>query len=245
MPLGASRAGLMSVAEDDIPDSAIAHYRLAESSGDTLTDEIGDNDGTASGASIVSNNYVGGYARDGDGTDDVLEFATFNDFDYVQSWQDGTASLLTFETTDESRAIYANNVDDDSPRMEVNTAGEYDSPSGRLEWAIVGEDFDNRQVVYSDIDVTDGTRYRLQLNKTGNSASDMEIYLVESDGTVHDGTNVAQDATLGSFNDLSEPMRCLSNGFVFQDAVVDNVIPCNGPITASERNVDIDNQPWI
>ena len=71
-PFGASRAGLMSVADDDIPDSVL-RQRWDEGSGDTVEDEDGDNDGNIEGASWhADGDLEGGYGLSFDGSDAVV-----------------------------------------------------------------------------------------------------------------------------------------------------------------------------
>ena len=79
-PFGASRAGLMSVAEDDIPDSAIYQWDATElslSDGDSVsswTDEIGELELT--GAATYRDDGINGVAAvEFDGTDDTLDSA--------------------------------------------------------------------------------------------------------------------------------------------------------------------------
>ena len=71
-PFGASRAGLMSVAADDIPDGALLYYRFDDDSDTTIAiDDIGDNDGSIDGATYDNESLAGDNALRFDGSDSI------------------------------------------------------------------------------------------------------------------------------------------------------------------------------
>ena len=71
-PFGASRAGLMSVAEDDIPDSVVYQYDARTYDGsDTWTDDVGNQNMTIVGSPTKSTLSDGSDSISGDGVDDA------------------------------------------------------------------------------------------------------------------------------------------------------------------------------
>ena len=73
-PFGASRAGLMSVAVDDIPDSVVVRNLMDEGSGTTAADAIGSNDLSLSGPTWQSGIGNGDFYLDFDGSDDEADW---------------------------------------------------------------------------------------------------------------------------------------------------------------------------
>ena len=125
-PFGASRAGLMSVAVDDIPDSAVYRWPVDEGSGQTLTDELQNEDITTNFENWVSGSqYVGENAKSFDGVDDegstsdsLPEITVSEDFS-IEIWADlGSVSsgevFLYHHPSDEDRVGFGIDQDDGS-----------------------------------------------------------------------------------------------------------------------------------
>ena len=126
MPLGASRAGLMSVGEDAIPDSAVARYDpRQESTGSvsSISDQIGGNDLTGSG-SVVDDGINGVQSFDTD--DDENWDISQSDFTVERDWAinfvvelpaTATNNMLLGNNDDDNELVYWQ--DDDSGNWNV------------------------------------------------------------------------------------------------------------------------------
>ena len=144
-PFGASRAGLMSVAKDDIPDSAISQYDASDS--DTVVtsngtvvewqDKIGDNDLTGSFSSVEDGAVNGLDALLSDGVDDEMDVA------YSQSVEPPFTTIFVFEQVSDTdqgtllsnvgdRQYYANR-DDDRWLFQIDDFDNISHPSGTNE----------------------------------------------------------------------------------------------------------------
>ena len=142
MPFGASRAGLMSVAADDIPDSEDLHARYDFSQEDgsmPVTDQTGN------GFDLVTGSYSGtGVSINGvqagsfDGTDDTVRSDTFSDlgemmvsmvvdatspFDSAQVWYQGftdNGNYIGSGVTDTTWIILSDENTEGSDNPDVN-----------------------------------------------------------------------------------------------------------------------------
>ena len=150
-PFGASRAGLMSVAADDIPDSAVAHYDATQEdfsdggSVSTLTDFSGsNNDATGGTPTFLVDQRNGNAVFDFD-SDDQLDSSTpdfaqpYSGVIAVQANDDGTdTSLFSAQSGasgDERGSLY---YDFDSNELELRVGDE--NPRGgtpTTNWVVV------------------------------------------------------------------------------------------------------------
>ena len=113
-PFGASRAGLMSVAEDDIPDSVDNQWPADEGSGDTLENDIGDvdidllDDGT--GWSWDSNSkWDGDTAPESDGSNDTI-FESQQDVKALNAESGGIVFWVEVTAHDSNAPLYSTDV---------------------------------------------------------------------------------------------------------------------------------------
>ena len=248
MPFGASRAGLMSVRRDAIPDSALLHFPFGERSDSTLVEELEGADGTAVGLTNISGDFRGGFAEDGDGTDDYGDLGDWSVVDFGADLDTTWTVLFTFKTTDDEVYLFGarDDVEGGATGFQVGLGrGTGGVGSGELEF-FISDTNDDRLVISTDSAFNDGNKHRGAFVKRGNSASDLEIWIDGSEvsTTTHDDTGLT---TTHNFSGLvASHARGRGDGSVNSpaDSVIDNPIPCGSDLTSSEIQDDHERQPW-
>ena len=225
-----------------ISDIAVHHWPMDEGSGSTITDNVGSEDGTLNGPSWVSNSWQGGFALDGDGTDDYIETGTWGSFG--SNIHEPHAVLFTVETTTDERGAFFGITDDNSDlvwRCSINVFEDNVVEFQRR------DDARNTAGVYSSSEINDGEKYRVVINIDGPSESDMELYL-----NANEDTNVQNSGTLegGELFDFPHPIMFFAREedspgpARYFDGVLDNIIVTNDSLSEAEIEKDYEQQPW-
>ena len=230
-----------------IPDAAIHQWRFDEGAGETVSDSVGSEDGTISGADWTSNDWEGGWALDGDGTGDYVSTGELGDFG--ENLHTDFALIATVETNDDSGTImgvFHDPGDASTNAMEFGFDIEFDGDAGKIALRLRDDDGDP-YTIQTDSRFDDGGRYRVVANKVANSGSDgIEIWIngekvettVESDGGFDDPTsNFTVDMGILARNNDGTFDRHL-------DGIIDNVIITDDSLSESEIKGDYNNQPW-
>ena len=239
-PFGASRAGLMSTRVDAIPDSVLdqkADFRFAivEGEGTEIEDSIGDNDATANFERWDdSEDWVGGWAKDGDGVDDHIDVGTLGDFG--SNLDNDWFLAFTIKTTDESNFI---GFREDWDFVFSTDSFGFGAADDVVTFAINDEDGNNSQVE-TNTEVTDGNPHRLILNSIGPNPDDWEFYI---DGS--DDINVLENDSVSNVSNFPVAVYLLATNLDDNaDMIIDNVIGGQNKITSEEATEDYNEQPW-
>ena len=248
MPLGASRAGLMSVAVDDIPDSAVLHYPMIDRSNNTIIETLEGADGTAQGTTNVSNNWHEGYAEDGDGNEDYIELTNWSVVDFGSSLTSNWSILITTETSNGNDVWIMGNDSGPDDMLFRLTIGHKNAGEGELSYDMRDEN-GNILEVSTNNRFDDGDKHRIVWNKTGNNADDLEIWVDGSkqDVSIHEDEDFS---TVSNFNDFVALMSRNTDTGIADDGrnfegVLDNLIVCNDSLDSSEISDDYQDQPWV
>ena len=203
---------------DSEADQKLAHrWLLGDDDGALdVSDSEGGADGTNNGVSPVEGDYADGVAGEGDGSS-YIETSSLGSFggDMTNDF----AIALTIETTDNG-CYFLGHENDDRTRLTVGI-GEFVSDD-RLEFYIQDSDT-NSERVESDSQFNDGSKHRVVFNKTGNSASDFEIWVDQSE------VGVSVDVSQG-FNNPSD----------FDDAVALFAVNIQGSISNNHNGIQDD-----
>ena len=188
-----------------IPDSVRYHWETpiaGVSEGETVTNwpnEIGGEDITGNNDLIYREGSVDGRdAVESDGADDNGQATipeTGGDMD------GGQAIGVTFKTTDTGDLLGARN---DSQILSLGTEPTPNIDDGDGYLYVLWRDADgNNLEARSSTTVNDGTAYKALVQKNGNSANDIEIWLNETEETIG---NTA-DQGVSTFNNWNRDMR--------------------------------------
>ena len=170
-PFGASRAGLMSVAADDIPDTA-EFYWLAESFSDPWLDAVIEREMSVSGLTASTTNDT--EIVSGDGTDGGL--ADISDFG--SAWDGQAAIEFAISTTDNDAAVCGYRVDEgERLAISVGSTSITNANSDGVIGVGLGDANGNLVFFEGSTEINDGSLHSVVLNKTGNSFNngDFEI----------------------------------------------------------------------
>ena len=253
-PFGASRAGLMSVTRDDIPDSAIYHYPFPDRSDDTLVEQLQGENGTAVGLTNTSGDWWEGFAEAGDGTDDYGDLTTLPLFsdplvsDHTTDFWVAMTVKTTVDSGDLTGARHSASNDGHTSwfRFGVGVATDDGKPILLLRGAD-GDDVDEDIRVAADQTVNDGNKHRIVLNKIGNDGNDWEWYIdgssvstiIERNDGIDDFGDWTRDFYTHAYNDRGSD----ANHF---DGTIDNIFFGEPGNTLSSQEVtdDYNAQPW-
>ena len=226
----------VSVGIDAIPDT---HAYRVEDFAEPWSDAVGDVDMSVSGLSASTfNNGEDSVSADGSdhGLADVSDFFS----------QETFGIALTIEYTDEEFEDFLS-VRDGS-RFSLGT-NENRSPVGQLQW-IIRDANDNDIGIRTDTSFSDGTVRPVILNKNGNSADDLSIFVgdmeteqsvsieVDDSGFDHQDVNIIEELAFYARND---------NGTITSNSTADmGAIEFNSePLTESERKSFVDDRPEV
>ena len=222
----------------EIPDSAIHHWPMDEGSGSSVEDVIGSADGSLNGPSWISNNWEGGYALEGDGVDDYVETTTWGDFGSNLDGEFAVALTIEPYTTFSSTTPLIG-ADDVTFRISFSDVG---AGSGELEYFSRDGSGDDINVATTDR-YDDGTRHRVVINKTGNDANDVRIWVDNSDVD----QTVSADDNPTNYSNFSEEVWFhgrSGDGRIDYEGVIDNVVVYDSSLSNSEIEKDYNAQPW-
>ena len=218
-----------------IPDSAIHQWKLDEGSGTTVADSVDNNDGTVNGATWVSGSWTGGFALNGDGTNDDITLTTLDNFG-SNLYSDFTI-LFTVQTTDGGNTLYTAG---DFNVQGIAARGGRRNSSGTFDFAV--RDDDGNYIETHHDGIADGNKKRVAFVKRGNSKDDLEVWLnaTQSGEVGNFGGTIRND-----FRNFNTPLRFLSSdGSRYLNGTVDNPIIYDTALSATEIQDDYNKQPW-
>ena len=187
----------------DVPDSVIHHYNPSNFTESIWPDEEGDSDmdtinGLSFNSSAFDSDDDGGVA--GDGEDDYGQTDTMGDFG--SNMTSNFAIVVGFEALTESQGRLLgirNNIDD--TRLQLQTQSTANSGNDTIKLLLMDSGGD--LIAGEGPEVTDGEAYLAIINKTGNSANDIEIYLNDVENNV---ANSIRDEDFSNPSDFDIPM---------------------------------------
>ena len=237
---GGVRTGLRNVSEIGvIPDSAIHHWQYDEGSGTTVTDSIGDADGTINGPAWTSGTWTGGWALDGDGTDDYVDHTTLDSFGSSMGSDFAIAfSVQTTDTIGDSTVFGTYNDNNTTALVFGNSTTEQN-------FFIRDDNEDNLNLSFDTSPIEDGSPHRVVVNKTGTAGTEYEIWFDGSEQSV----TVVQDNGPSSFSDFQYALTYFGRnvrGSIDKhlNGVVDNPLVFNSSLSSQQISNDYDRQPW-
>ena len=227
-----------------IPDSAVLHYPFKDRDNNTIVEVLQDENATANGTTNISNNWFEGFAEDFDGDDDRVEIP-------IQSWTSTVQNVnwgfaFTFTSNDNGSFENLFGGPGGGTGHDITVRSGVRGSSGSLETEM--HSGGDRIEVYSDASgFFDGGKYRVFWRSTGNDASDLELYVNNSEESLSiENNNSGFD--WADFDPPDEPlfMGGDNNGGDlrrFTDMEGDNVIVYNNP-TRGDIEEDYNIQPW-
>lgn len=235
-----------------IPDSEanqkLAHrWVLTDDSGSLgVADSIGSADGTNNGVSLVTGgDYAGGAAGDGDGTDDHIATTTWGTFG---SNMDSDFAIAFSIHPPASEAVVLGTANSDGSgdnSLYIRTDDAFNGSLGTLTWAIRGDgDGGAFNAVESTTDLTSGGPYRVVVNKTGNSASDMQIWVNQADDNASTIRDQFDETTVIDFNEAVALFAANTGGTIqgYLSAILDDICVFGNSLTQSE--IESYTNPW-
>lgn len=237
-------SGVLSLASS-IPDSEanqklIHRWTLAEASA-PFADSIGSADSTSvTGTTQVTGDWIGGAAREGDGSDDVIETTTWGSFgsDMDSDWAIAFSISGSFDTS----GYVSGAFDDDESTLFNLTTGVAGNVNGGLGLRLKSDD-DTMGEVSTASSYNDGNPHRIVINKTSNSTSGVEVWADQTDDTEENTS-----ASWGSFSDFSVAVpffaRKRADGTLegHTAAVIDDWSVFGSSLTQSE--IESYQNPW-
>lgn len=222
-----------------LPDSGVSRWQFDEGSGSTVADSIGSADGTINGPSWTSGTWVGGWALDGDGSDDVVETTPLDAF--CQQIDTDLAVAYTIQTTSTSSMQYMG-----SQEISVRATSGFRESDGNVDFSIDDANGNTVEVSTGAGVINDGNPHRVVLNKTSNTASGFEIHV----DTTQESTSTYNDdgisATGTATHDFPFFARRLSDGGLdrYADVLLDDIIFFDDSLSSQQITDDFDRQPW-
>ena len=239
-PFGASRAGLMSVRRDAIPDSEadqkLAHRWYLGDNG-PFVDQVATNDATNNGTVSVSGDWVDGSAREADGDS---EWVNLTDWDGW--WGDSTsdwAIALSLKTNQDQSSTWLGSRDSEN-RNILNIRSE----SGVVE-VLIRDETGNIFERSFDVNYADDSPRRFVINKTSNSGNGIRLW---ENGSEISGTTDRDQGFTDPANTFPEAVGlfCENEGGVgandFFAGVIDDV--CVFEDSLSESEIESYLRPW-
>ena len=247
-PFGASRAGLMSVAADDIPDSEadqklIHRWVMDEGEGTIVEDTVGDEDGTIQGnVDWTSGNFIEETALDSPGgSGDLVEFGTLGDFGSNMASDFAVAYTIVLDDANGEGLMW--NRLDSGTELNISLGG---SSGVSTDTPVFGfrDDTEDRVYANSTESIADGEPRRIVCNKTGNSASDLEIWINKTETAEVNRDEGVDTSELSNFDqDLPLFARNIQGSLgEWIDCVIDDVCFFNDSLTQSE--IESYDNPW-
>ena len=193
--------------------------------------------GTIYGAQWRRGNYAGQWALEGDGVDDYVATSDWGNFGSNMANNFSIVTTVQF-TTDGTNEYFIGHRNSGNAWL-VLTAN-----SGSLQFFI--RDIDNNEIGQdTDLTYNDGEKHRAVINKTGNAASDIDIYV---DSELVDSTQT-EDENYGNVEDFEFVVFMLARNNegspdMFADVNMDNVIVYDYALSQSEIAEDYRRQPW-
>ena len=230
-----------------IPDSAIYHLPILERSGDTIVEELQDEDAAAVGTTNVSNDWWEGYAEEGGGSDDYIEWTTLPDLAELRQNGDFSILFTVDDLTDRGSIFGTRNSTNENNLIITNDDSHFSSDPDVLNLTLRGES-ERSVTVSGSTDITDGGRYRCVVTCTGMDDPDGWQFFVngsEESMTVEDGSGEG-DSVPDTLDDEVTILAENSGGSIerFVSGIVDNIIITDDIMDSTTVEDDYNSQPW-
>jgi len=242
IPIGAARAarvgGVLDAIRDSEADQKLAHRWVLDDVNATVEDSIGGAEGENNGITSVAGDWAGGSAGEGDGNSHILT-STLGGFGSGMDSDFAVAFSIQTTDTDNPRILGVENVDDNTALEAVL------GNQGENEAEIVLNDSDNNfTIVYGSTNVADEGKYRIVFNKTGSTASDIEIWVNQSEDNI---TNAFDQGQTG-FSDFDTELALFAlneSGDVRNEinGVIDDICLFSDSLTQAE--IESYNNPFL
>jgi hypothetical protein len=188
-------------------DSLVAWYPLQESSGSTAYDFSGNNyDGSVSGATQAGDVPPPNKRYVFDGSDDYIDQgSTLDSFGGDMDTNFSVAFWMKSSSIGSESVVTGVSNNNENTYLVIGSG--FNSNTGELEFTVRDES-QNEISVSTDNTYDDGTWHHVVMNKVGNSASDLEIYVdgsqastsVLSSGTLSDPSDFNVNNFVGAWN---------------------------------------------
>jgi len=229
-----------------IPDSEanqkLLHRWVLNDVNGTVEDSEGDADGTNNGIQSTGGDWILDAAGEGDG-DSHIATTTLGDFG--SSMDSDFAIALSFTTADNDGNALGVWETAGFSGMALGIPFDGVGGVGDGNFAFLLQDNNDNTLSVNTQDETfdDGAEYRVVLNKTGNSASDLEIWANQTE----ESTNTESDDNFGDVVNFTEDLYLFARnaGGSAQrefDGVIDDICIFNDSLTQSE--IESYNNPW-
>jgi len=221
-----------------IPSSVVHHWKFDEGSGSTAGDSIGSADGAINGPTWVSGNYLGGYALDGDGTDDYVTVGTLGS--YGSEMTNGFTWAFTVETSGTGKMI-GTTINKQPTFTGFTNDWDPDNNSGRVQFS--GSATNGVSTRQTQNNYNDGNKHRVVITTDGVTVGNLEIYV---DSTLDVYT--PRDEGDFSFADFGSDVHFFESTDPSArepiDAVLDDIQFADSKWSSSEIQADYNRQPW-
>jgi hypothetical protein len=221
------RTGAGDVLFSAIPDSAIHQWKIDESSGTTINDNIATNNGSINGAAWTNGTWVGSYALDFDGSNDEVALdSSISEFD-VNNEKFSFAVTVELDDTSNEQMIFQNVISSNNRlSVQVNSNGNWSCGMYDGSWKSTREKTGG----------VSSNKVRLGVGADGSSAN-LELYL---NGTrVDDNSPGSSPVTAGTSTLFaSEGANKYLNGRL------DNALAFDSLLSSDAFVDDYNRQPW-
>lgn len=233
-----SSGGGSAIPESEANQKLVHRWYLSEDSA-PFVDQIGNADSTSvTGTTQVTGDYVDGAARDGDGTDDVIETTTWGSFG--SNMDTDFAIAFSFKATATSGAFIGIQNPNDNTTVYADIG---DLASGGEITFFIRDSNGNNISISTDNTYNDDIPHRVVLNKTGNTGSDLEIWIdgnqvattVDSDQSFSSPTDFEVGVPIFSYDDSGTITR-------YFDGIQDDVCIFDNSLTQTE--IESYTNPW-
>ena len=224
---------------DSEADQKLIHRWALSQDSDPFVDEIGSADGTNNGTTQVSGDWIGGAAREGKDTDAYIDTSPLGNFGSSMDTDFAVAFSFQYQNQGDRESFFG--VLDGNMGLEIGDSifGDVGKPEFLL------RDNDGGSIsVFTDSTFDDGGEHRCVMNKTGNSETDLEIWIDQQQRNVSIGGSSAFDSVVN----FSRPLYLCANNFDGSvvnaySGVLDDVCIFNDSLTQSE--IQSYSNPWV
>jgi len=215
-------------AGSSLPDSAIHHYPMDAGSGTTVSDAIGSNDFTLTGASWTSDSgYNGGYGTVYDGTDDYGNASLVSGIDANKAFAVAiTVDIGSLSFSGSKNIIHHQRSNSD--RFALSVVGDTNEVAGG---SYNGSSFQS----LSSGGVNTNTKYRIVYNHDGGGGGTLYLNTSAQSGSEN-------PATVSGSTGFDIGRRL--DGSLYYDGELDDFLICDSQLSSSEIQDDYDRQSW-
>jgi len=224
---------------DSEANQKLIHRWVLDDVNGTVEDSVGTADGTNNGVVSIDGDYVGGSAGESIDSDYDIETTTLGDFG--GNMRSDFAIAYTFATTDSGDYLFGASNSSDSTVMMVGSGGFSGSPTdGEINFILRSQENNSASMWRSTNDTfNDGNLHRVVCNKTGNSHSDIEIWV---DGVEVPVNSDDSNNDFGTPTNFDESVYLFSRGGDSMNIIMDDICIYDDSLTQAE--IDSYQNPW-